>query len=88
MVANWLPSLLCIGIALTQRVLASTENLSPWLGGGFGMFSGIDSPMNLVLICEAINENGHPLTISLKSSKYLNENFLFSDYSHCPVNPN
>lgn len=77
MVANWLPSLLCIGIALTQMVLASTENLSPWLGGGFGMFSGIDSPMNRVLICEAINENGHPLTISLKSSKYLNEKFSF-----------
>jgi len=75
--AHWLPSLLCIGIALTQMVLALTQNLSPWLGGGFGMFSGLDSPMNRVLICEAVTENGCPLTISLKSSKHLNEKFSF-----------
>ena len=77
LLARWLPSLLCIGIALTQMVLAATHNLSPWLGGGFGMFSGLDSPMNRVLICEAINQNGNPLTISLKSSKHLNEKFSF-----------
>ncbi len=77
LLARWMPSVLCIAIALTQMVLARTQNLSPWLGGGFGMFSGLDSPMNRVLICEAIDENGIPLTVSIKSSKLLKERFSY-----------
>lgn len=36
------PSLLCI-IALLQIYLVRTASLSPWKGGGFGMFSTVDS---------------------------------------------
>jgi hypothetical protein len=43
-VAPWIaPGLLC-GIALTQLLFAHFSSLSPWKGGGFGMFSTVDSP--------------------------------------------
>ncbi len=38
-----LPPLCLIGVALVQLGLASAASLSPWLGGGFGMFSTTDS---------------------------------------------
>jgi hypothetical protein len=35
-------ALLCV-IAVAQIILASTTTLSPWKGGGFGMFASVDS---------------------------------------------
>jgi hypothetical protein len=40
--ARWLPSLVLIGVALHQIFLVQHTQLSPWLGGGFGMFSTTD----------------------------------------------
>jgi hypothetical protein len=37
------PALLC-AVACVQIFLAMTKSLSPWKGGGFGMFSTVDSP--------------------------------------------
>ena len=37
-----LPVALLLGVACVQVALARTENLSPWKGGGFGMFSTTD----------------------------------------------
>jgi hypothetical protein len=42
--ARWLPVVLLVLVALNQQRLAHTASLSPWSGGGFGMFSTIDSP--------------------------------------------
>ena len=45
--ADWLrllPPLCLIAVAFAQLGLASAADLSPWLGGGFGMFSTTDSP--------------------------------------------
>ena len=39
-----LPALLLVAVASLQVVLARTEHLSPWSGGGFGMFASVDSP--------------------------------------------
>ena len=39
-----LPALLLVGIAILQILAATRGTLSPWLGGGFGMFSSTDSP--------------------------------------------
>lgn len=39
-----LPALLLVAVALTQIALTRTLALSPWSGGGFGMFSSTDSP--------------------------------------------
>lgn len=39
---RWLPSLLLVAVALHQIFLVRDAQLSPWLGGGFGMFSTSD----------------------------------------------
>jgi hypothetical protein len=39
----YLPIFLLVIIALNQIRLAKTSSLSPWWGGGFGMFSSTDS---------------------------------------------
>jgi hypothetical protein len=38
----WLPAIVLFGVAIAQIVLAKTVDLSPWKGGGFGMFATID----------------------------------------------
>lgn len=38
------PPLLLVVVALNQFRLFATESLSPWSGGGFGMFASTDSP--------------------------------------------
>ena len=43
-VGYWLPAALLTLVATNQLRLAATEGLSPWSGGGFGMFSSTDSP--------------------------------------------
>ncbi|MFG0284756.1 MAG: hypothetical protein ACF8R7_10080 [Phycisphaerales bacterium JB039] len=46
------PTFLMCAIALRQMWLATTDTLSPWKGGGFGMFATVDSPGNrFVQIC-------------------------------------
>lgn len=40
----WLPAVLLSIVAVNQLRLAFTESLSPWSGGGFGMFAATDSP--------------------------------------------
>ena len=36
------PALLLLAVAAVQMTLATTAGLSPWKGGGFGMFASID----------------------------------------------
>src|SRR5262245_5047631 len=38
------PALLLVAVALAQIWAVKTGPLSPWLGGGFGMFASTDSP--------------------------------------------
>jgi hypothetical protein len=45
-VTRWLPAVLLAVVAVNQLRLAHTVSLSPWSGGGFGMFSTTDSPDN------------------------------------------
>ena len=42
----WLPVALLTVVAANQFWLARTQFLSPWSGGGFGMFSSTDAPDN------------------------------------------
>ncbi len=37
-----LPSAFLLAVAAAQMTLARTSNLSPWKGGGFGMFASVD----------------------------------------------
>ena len=36
------PTVLLLAVASAQMVLARTADLSPWKGGGFGMFASVD----------------------------------------------
>ena len=38
----WLPVAMLVAVAGTQVMLVRTAGLSPWKGGGFGMFSTLD----------------------------------------------
>lgn len=40
---RYVPALLLVGVAAHQVFLANTVGLSPWSGGGFGMFSTTDA---------------------------------------------
>ncbi len=40
----WIPLILLCCVALNQLYWSNFHDLSPWKGGGFGMFSHIDSP--------------------------------------------
>jgi len=42
----YLPTLLLVAIAVNQLILANFFSLSPWLGGGYGMFSTTDVGSN------------------------------------------
>jgi hypothetical protein len=63
-VAPWMaPGLLC-GIALAQLLFAHFSSLSPWKGGGFGMFSTVDSPGARFLRIYLVTPQGNlPVTI-------------------------
>lgn len=52
----WLPAVLLTAVAVSQLRLAGTEALSPWSGGGFGMFSTTDAPGNRHLHAFVQNE--------------------------------
>ena len=41
---RYLPVILLVALALSQIYLVRTVSLSPWAGGGFGMFSTPDAP--------------------------------------------
>ena len=44
--------LLLIAVALRQIILVQTAGLSPWHGGGFGMFASIDRDERRVVTAE------------------------------------
>lgn len=50
--------LLLVAVALLQLSLAHTQLLSPWKGGGFGMFSTVDSPGARFLRLRLLTEVG------------------------------
>jgi len=52
----WLPALLLVAVGANQLRLTRVENLSPWSGGGFGMFSTTDAPGNRHLHAFVQNE--------------------------------
>ena len=55
--ARYLPAALLVAVAVNQQRLAHVDALSPWSGGGFGMFSVTDSPANRYLHASVENEN-------------------------------
>ena len=71
---GWLPCILLLAGAINHFILVQTGNLSPWLGGGFGMFASTDVGPSRLLVVTAVKENGDeytvPLNGKLKKLKY------------------
>ena len=63
-IERWLaPGILC-GVALLQIGLANFGTLSPWKGGGFGMFGSVDSLGMRVVSCEGVATTGETIRIN------------------------
>jgi hypothetical protein len=62
-----IPALL-LGIAGNQMRLACSAGLTPWKGGGFGMFATTDGPPRRRIFCEAYDERGQQLLVDLEAS--------------------
>jgi hypothetical protein len=50
----WLPVALLVGVALTHAYRVEVFDLTPWKGGGFGMFSTLDGRDNRRLIVSLV----------------------------------
>ena len=62
--APLIPTILLLATAATQMALARTSALSPWKGGGFGMFASIDgSPFRWARIYVLASERSEELVI-------------------------
>jgi len=62
------PSVLLCTIALRQIWLATTGTLSPWKGGGFGMFATYDSPGNRFLEVRGWTSDGEQVRVGVSAS--------------------
>jgi hypothetical protein len=58
----WLPVGLLIGVAVFHAYRVEVFDLTPWKGGGFGMFSTLDGRDNRRLIVELVNRRGEKQT--------------------------
>lgn len=54
----WVPVALLVGIALAHAYRVETLGLTPWKGGGFGMFSTLDGRDNRRLIVTLVHQRG------------------------------
>lgn len=63
-----LPGMILVLVALLQLYLTQTADLSPWKGGGFGMFGAIDAPAMRVIQAEALDQDGNPIQLDVYSA--------------------
>ena len=62
---RWLVPIVLVCVGLLQLYLAHTVELSPWKGGGFGMFAAIDSPSMRVLAAEGLSQDNQRLNLDV-----------------------
>jgi hypothetical protein len=63
-VAIALPTVLLLAVASAQMTLAGTDRLSPWKGGGFGMFASVDGlPFRWVRLYVSAPERSEELAV-------------------------
>jgi len=67
-VERGLPAMILVMVALLQIYLTQTANLSPWKGGGFGMFGAIDAPAMRAIQAEGLDQDGKPIQLDVYSA--------------------
>jgi hypothetical protein len=65
---RWLPASILIIVACLQIVLTQVTNLSPWKGGGFGMFAAIDAPAMRVILATGLDQDNQLLRLDISSA--------------------
>jgi len=60
---RWLVPGLAVAIAAVQLYLTQTADLSPWKGGGFGMFAAIDAPSLRFVSAWGTDERDRPVQL-------------------------
>ncbi|MDP3920951.1 MAG: hypothetical protein Q8R76_09135 [Candidatus Omnitrophota bacterium] len=65
---RWAVPTLLVLVAATQMVLTQTSPLSPWRGGGFGMFGTVDSVGARFLSLEGETANGKRVPINIDAT--------------------
>jgi hypothetical protein len=63
-----LPAAILVLVALLQIYLTQTANLSPWKGGGFGMFGALDAPGMRIIQAEALDQDGNSIQLDVYSA--------------------
>ncbi|GAB4376405.1 MAG: hypothetical protein Kow00121_23450 [Elainellaceae cyanobacterium] len=66
-VERGLPATILVLVALLQLYLTHTANLSPWKGGGFGMFGAIDAPTMRIIQAKVLDQDGKPIQLDVYS---------------------
>ena len=60
---HYLPVVLLLLISTAQIYFAKAKDLSPWKGGGFGMFSTIDTPDSRAVVAYWIGAGGKRIEV-------------------------
>lgn len=68
LIERGLPAAILVVVALLQIYLTQTANLSPWKGGGFGMFGAIDAPDMRVIQAEGLDQEGNLIQFDVYSA--------------------
>ncbi len=63
---HWLPVILLLSIAANHFYLVNSQSLSPWLGGGFGMFANTDVDSTRVVFVTIGNDKGDEYPVTLE----------------------
>ena len=63
--ATWGPAAVLTIVALLQIVMVYRADLTPWEGGGFGMFSTLDYETNRRFLVEGMDQKGEGLQVNL-----------------------
>lgn len=62
---RWLVPSILVAIALLQIYLTHITQLTPWKGGGFGMFATVDALDTRVLAAAGLDQSGERLTLDI-----------------------
>ena len=68
LIERGLPAAILVMVALLQIYLTQTAYLSPWKGGGFGMFGAIDAPDMRVIQAEGLDQDGNLIQLDVYSA--------------------
>lgn len=68
LIERGLPAAILVMVALLQLYLTHTANLSPWKGGGFGMFGATDAPDMRVIHAEGLDQDGNLIQVDVYSA--------------------